>query len=333
MSLPINVVVVTYNSAADIVPCLRSIGQNGAVPVVVDNGSTDDTLALVRRECPSCVIVSSPANGYARAINLGAQRCSGDFMAFSNADVVFPPGSLLALTRFVERNPSVGVAGPQQVFPDGAWQRSWGVTPGIPEALLELFGITTIWGELRRALWPRRLNRAPRDVGYLDGAVLVVSRSAFDAVSGFDDSFEFYAEESDFCMRVRHAGWRIVAVPRVTIVHHRGGSSTQSTMSAERHVELLVRANRKLILKHYDETYYARYVALKWLFYSGWGKLLRLMRWVFPSRRREQLTNKIALHECYARQLAAERKACRNQPLRDSVVATTRTRHHTKQQS
>jgi len=319
MDPPVAVVVVTFNSEADIEPCLESVLRNGCMPVVVDNGSTDQTLAIVRRVCPDCCIVNNPLNGYARGLNLGVAHCSNEILVLSNADVIYPDGSIAQLVTYLKNNPNVGVLGPQQVYPDGSWQRSWGFTPGLIEAYMELLGVTTLYGELRRFIWPRRLNRKPSEVGYLDGASLVVSRVAFDAVGGFDEEFPFYGEESDFCLRVRGSGLRVMSYPVALVVHRRGASSSQSGMSLSEYVKLLVQANRRLVLKRHSERYYAHFLRVKRLFNWCWAKLFGFIAMLLPDAKRQRFAQKGALHAEYARQFAKEISELNKEPLHSLI--------------
>ncbi len=319
MKAPVAVVVVTFNSAADIGPCLESVVRNGCVPVVVDNGSTDRTLEIVRQMCPDCCIVNNPLNGYARAINLGVARCVNKILVLSNADVIYPDGSIERMATYLKNNPNVGLLGPQQVYPDGSWQRSWGFTPGLKEAYLELVGVTTVYGELRRLMWPRQLNRWPSEVGYLDGASLVVPRAVFEVVGGFDEEFPFYGEESDFSLRVRSAGLRVMSYPGALVVHRRGASTTQANMSSSRYANLLVQANRRLVLKRHSERYYAHFLRVKWVFNWYWAKLFGFVAILLPEAKRQRFAQKGELHAEYARQFAKEISKLNKEPLRGLI--------------
>jgi len=321
MKEPVTVVVVTFNSAEDIGACLESILRNGCVPVIVDNGSTDQTHDIVHRVSPDCSIVNNPLNGYARAINLGVAKCDSEILVLSNADVIYPDGSIAQMAAYLKDNPKVGLLGPQQVYPDGSWQRSWGFTPGLKEAYLELLGITTVYGELRRLTWPKRLSRRPSKVGYLDGASLGVRRTVFEVAGGFDEEFPFYGEDSDFCLRVRSAGLQVMSYPGVSVVHRRGASTTRAGMSSSRYAKLLIQANRRLVLKRHGERYYAHFLRVKRLFNWHSAKLFGFIAALLPEARRQRFTQKAELHSEYARQLAEEISEPNNEPFRGSICS------------
>src|SRR5690349_5241449 len=91
---PLDIVVVTHNSADHIGPCVDSICAAGARPIVIDNASTDATLDIVRARCRDAIVIASPENlGYGRAMNLGFRHAQSEYVVLSNADVVFPEHS------------------------------------------------------------------------------------------------------------------------------------------------------------------------------------------------------------------------------------------------
>ena len=246
----VEVVVVTWNSAGHIGPCVESIVAAGALPIIVDNGSMDDTLEVVRSRCPEAKIIATGENlGYGRAMNLGFKETTGDFVILCNPDVVFQSDSISQMVVFLKKNPRIGVTGPQQMFPDRSWQRSYGDLPGIWSGFKDAVGITTLHNAVRRVLWPRRLDRSPKKVPYLDGAVLAVRREAFLRVNGFDEDFFLYAEECDLCARLRQAGWGVVFFPFAEVIHVRGATSTKVDRS-ERLVRYHVASQYLLALKH-----------------------------------------------------------------------------------
>ena len=294
-----DVVVVTFNSARDIHNCVTSILLDGAKPIVVDNGSTDTTLDILAREFPQVQVLLNPDNGYARAANIGIASASGEHVILSNADVVYPPGSIARLVEYLDSHPQIGALGPQQVFPDGSWQRSWGRVTGTREALFELCGITTAANALRRVLWPRRLNRTALKVGYVDGAVMTIRRSAYDFIAGFDERFCFSAEETDFCVRLRRAGWQVVALPTVDVVHRRGGSSSRLDWTTERCAVVMLEGTRTFLQKHRGPRFTKFYFGIKRI--SSWNLMVlcEIGSRIAPSSVRCLLDEKARIHRAY----------------------------------
>jgi GT2 family glycosyltransferase len=247
----ISAVVVTHNNAAHIRPSLSSLQKGTTDVIVIDNGSRDDTRSIVAHEFPRVRVIASDGNlGYGRALNRGIAETHGPYILAANADTFFPDGSLQELGRFMVEHPQVGVAGPQQVFPDGSWQRSYGDVQGIAEIFKSITGLPSLVQIVRRALWPRKLGHSVRRVGYVDGAVMLIRRVAFDQVGKFDEAFPYYCEDADFCLRVRKADWQVVNVPWVHVMHVRGGSSTKVEGYSEKLLRVQAAAYCRLVEKH-----------------------------------------------------------------------------------
>jgi GT2 family glycosyltransferase len=226
--MEIEAVVVTHNSEKHIVSCLDSLLAEGTIPIVVDNESSDSTIGLVKERFPQVRVIASGGNrGYGTSVNLGFRETSGAFVLLSNSDVIYPGRSVQRLVQFLRDTPDVGLVGGQLLFPNGNWQRSYADLPGLWSGFKAAVGITTFQRACRTWLWPVRFDRKPKDVPYVDGAVLLVRREAFEAVGGFDESFFRYGDECDLCARIHKTGWRTVFCPESQIIHARGGDSIQ----------------------------------------------------------------------------------------------------------
>lgn len=262
---PVSVVIITYNSARFIEQCLSSL-HNADGPIndvlVVDNCSTDDTLERVRHLSAEVQVLANERNlGYAAAVNIGVKASDAPLVIVANADVLFHQDSISRLAGYMYNHQGIGIAGPQQVFPTGQWQRSYGDVPGIVSILKDMLGLTSLGQGIRRLTWPwLQWDRHPKQVGYVDGAVLAIRRQAFEKVGGFDERFFFYAEEADFCHRLRQAGWGVIFLPMVHVTHVRGGNSTKVVQDS-RFLRLQVESSMKLVAKYNSPkkvTLYAR---------------------------------------------------------------------------
>lgn len=300
-----DVIVVSFNSEADIARCIASILENRANPLVVDNGSADETLQIVKTQFPGVRVLHNDLNGYARAANLGFRNSVGDMAIVCNADVIFPPGAIQALTGFLESHPSIGVLGAQQVYPDGSWQRSWGLATGASEVLAEAFGFTSLTNGLRMALWPRRLNRRALDVGYVDGAMMAIHREAFNSVGGFDERFPFSAEDTDFCIRARQHGWRVTVLPTVSVIHRRGASTDSLNWTLEVKIDAFLRGTSILLAKYHGPGFRKFYFQCKRLNNFNMAVLCRVAACIAPERYQNDLRNKERVHRIYVAQLGS----------------------------
>jgi N-acetylglucosaminyl-diphospho-decaprenol L-rhamnosyltransferase len=214
-------IVVTFNSEVCIDPLLDSVAQAGVDEiVVVDNGSTDATVARVQQH-EGVRLVRSMNVGYAGGINQGV-RAAPEAHAYLvlNPDLVIEPGAAEALAAALEE-PGVGITVPVVLTSDGRRQDSLRREP----TLLRAIGLNGTGVPLfSEYVTGDDAYSRPRDVDWALGAAVMFSRGCYEAVGPWDESFFLYSEETDFCLRARDAGWRTRFVPRAVVVHHEGGS-------------------------------------------------------------------------------------------------------------
>jgi N-acetylglucosaminyl-diphospho-decaprenol L-rhamnosyltransferase len=189
---------------------------------VVDNASTDGSPDMVREEFPWVQLIASETNlGYGPAVNLVARRTSTPWVAPANEDIELRPGALERLLEVGRRRRDAGVVAPRLVLPDGSTQHSVNSFPTIPLALVFNLGLYRLSSRLADRLciegyWdPRR----PRDVPWSMATFMLVRRSAWDEVGGFDDSQWMHAEDLDIAWRLRQRGWKTVYEPGAEIFH------------------------------------------------------------------------------------------------------------------
>jgi len=225
------IIIVTYNSREEIGDCLTSvIGHTEPYPThvtVVDNQSSDGTLAFIRERWPAVRTVEAGGNlGFARANNLGIAATAGEYVLLLNPDTKAPPGALQALVGGLAGRPDAAIAGPRLMNERNIPELSFG--PPISP-----------WGELKQktllALYQRRLGqivryveRRSREAGeraWVSGACLLIRRSDLEAVGGLDERFFMYTEDVDLCTSVRARGRKVLFVPDAEILHLRGRSA------------------------------------------------------------------------------------------------------------
>jgi len=221
----VSVVSVTYNAMPWIEQSLASV--RGAETVVVDNGSTDGTVAFVRERFPEVAVVEQENRGLAAGWNAGVERTRGRYVLLLNSDAWLDAGALDALVAFADAHPDAAVVGPRLRNPDGTLQRS---VRGFPT----LWRLATEYFFLRRlAPSSRALNAfyaagfahdEVREAEVLMGAVWLVRRAAIDEVGPADESFFLFSEEVDWAYRFRQAGWRSLFYPDAGATHVYGAS-------------------------------------------------------------------------------------------------------------
>jgi N-acetylglucosaminyl-diphospho-decaprenol L-rhamnosyltransferase len=216
----VSVVVVAYNAMPWLEQCLESV--RGVETVVVDHGSTDGTLELVRGRFPQVALVEEENRGLAFGWNTGVGRTAGRYVLLLNADAWLDPGSLDALVAFADAHPDAAVVGPRLRFPDGRLQRS-------------VRGFPTLWRLATEFLFLRRLaprtralnafygagfdHAEVREAEVVMGAVWLVRRAAIEEVGPADDAFFLFSEETDWAYRFRAAGWKVVFFPGAGATH------------------------------------------------------------------------------------------------------------------
>jgi GT2 family glycosyltransferase len=226
----LSIVIVSYNAREHLENCLHSLAAAPpAIPheiVVVDNASTDDSVAAVRARWPHVVVVQQRENaGFAAGNNAGIRAGRGTLVLLLNSDTVVPPGALDRLVDRLAAHADAAVAGPRLVDGDGIAELSFG--PMISP-----------FGELRQKIvmslharrvapvsaWVERATRRERYVDWVSGACLLVRRDAAERAGLLDERYFLYTEDVDFCAAIRRLGGRVLFTPAAEIVHLRGRS-------------------------------------------------------------------------------------------------------------
>lgn len=208
-------VVITCNSAKDLSALVACVPLRQAVDrlIVVDNGSTDASVAIAR-DAGAHVVTRSSRNGYGAAINLGVRHTRGDRFFVVNPDVRLRSARDLARLSAVLDDSRVGIAAPALQLPSGEIQDSARRVPTPLELLAR-----RSWDHRRGAI--AETGRVP----WVSGACALIRRESFDAVGGFRSAFTLYFEDVDLCVRLRREGWAIVYETDVVLDHvHRAAS-------------------------------------------------------------------------------------------------------------
>jgi GT2 family glycosyltransferase len=205
---------------------LAAAGEIDAPVVVIDNASSDETVALLREaetEHPHLTVHEMGRNaGYAAAVNAAFARARGRDVLLVNPDVELDNADAArALSRVLDREPRIGVVAPRLVGEDGEPQPNARLYPSLA-AMLGGTGAARIAPPLRRSyeryVAPSRSGRA-RTVDWVIGGAMLIRRAAFNAVGGWDERYFLYIEDTDFCRRCIQAGWEVAFVPSVSLRH------------------------------------------------------------------------------------------------------------------
>jgi GT2 family glycosyltransferase len=228
----LDVIIVTYNSAHVVGDLLDSLpaalaGLTADV-VVVDNGSADGTADLVASR-GDCRVVRSENSGYSAGINRGVTEAApAGAILVLNPDVRLHAGSVPPLLEALSE-PGVGIVVPQIQTPEGVVQKSLRREPTVLRAL----GLTwTHIGALSEYVLEGDVYQHPCVVDWAVGAVMLMSRTCYDIVQGWDESYFLYSEETDLSLRARDAGLVTRYQPRSVAVHLEGGSGRNDATHA-----------------------------------------------------------------------------------------------------
>jgi GT2 family glycosyltransferase len=238
----LSVIVISYNSAAYLPRCLDALARNTRIPrqlIVIDNASTDGTPALVRHADPRAILIENPNNrGFAHAANQGFRAGQGRHLLLLNPDAEVQDGAADRCVAYLDAHPDVGIVGARVNNPDGTLQRA--CRRSVPTPMVSLFrlaGLNRLFPGHPAARAYNLEDADPAqtlDVDAVSGSFLMVRREALEKVGGMDERYFLYAEDIDFCMSVRRAGYRVVYYPEAVVIHHKGASSRQTRLAANR---------------------------------------------------------------------------------------------------
>jgi GT2 family glycosyltransferase len=268
-SLDLSISIVSYNVRKLLDECLRSIAAHTTgiryQVIVVDNGSTDGTVEMLRREHPSAQVIANRANiGFAAAQNMGLRAGKGRYLYALDSDTYLKADAFTDMVRFMDSHPEAGAAGARLLSPDGTRQYN---RRNFPRSLWPLLYRGTL---LKRMLPPSpsvvyyemsdAVFERPAEVDWLYGGNIILRRQAILDAGCFDERFFIYCEDIDLGYRFQRAGWRRYFVPQAEIYHYGGQGTRQLRFrSYWRHVASFI----KLFHKYHwrlDEHYQSSFV-------------------------------------------------------------------------
>lgn len=250
--MDVSIIVVSFNAREMLVRCLNSILTTVLGPsyeiVVVDNASKDGSPQLVASEYPQARLIDNETNlGFARANNQGIAVSSGRYILLLNSDAVLLPGTVRTMIDFMDAHQQVGVVGAQLLNPDGSFQGSYADFPSLLGELLLLSKLAHLVYPPTYPSYPAEQSREGRDVDWVSGACLMARRSAMDVVGLLDEGYFMYTEETDWCYRMRAAGWSVHYLPDAKVIHWSGQSAVSEP---ERKRSQLYRSKWLFMQKH-----------------------------------------------------------------------------------
>ncbi len=224
---PLEIIIVSYRSETLIPRCLTSVqdyAPRSTQVYVVDNASPDDTVGVIRRDFPTVRLIERDGNdGFAVANNVALRRVVAPYVLVLNPDAELAPGVLDHLISVMDQQRDIGVIGCRLLTADGTPDHAAKRFIPTPLEAAHYFLGRLFGKHVSRYTAPHVNEYDLADVDAINGAFMLVRKSAMDLVGLFDEGYWMYAEDLDWCTRFRDAGWRVVYDGRVTAFHMKGG--------------------------------------------------------------------------------------------------------------
>lgn len=243
----LSVCIVSYRCRDNLLGALAAIGERAEATqttietIVVDNGSGDGTVEVVRDRFPDVQLIAQGHNlGFARAANLALLGARARNVLLLNPDVRVTGDTLASAVRFLDAHRDVGVLSIRLRYPDGRVQGTCGHFPDAFDIAARSLGIHGLVSRLpgfraREGLPYFCFPGSLHDVDLALGAFLMVRRDTLERVGVLDESYFLYGEDLDWCRRARALGVRIVYDPSLEAVHAQGSSAARAPVTSLRH--------------------------------------------------------------------------------------------------
>lgn len=235
MGIHLSLITVTWNHRDEIAEFLDAVrGVLEVMPsvelIIVDNASDDGTAEFVQDYLPAARVIANEENrGFAGGCNDGLAAADGDYLMLLNPDCFAEAEALAGIVRYLRRHPDVGATGCRLLHDDGLPQIS-SYSPVSATSYFLNSSILYPFFERAKKLLFRLMpgGKRPRRVGWLMGSCIAVGADIYREIGGLEESYFMYAEDADWCERIRRAGYDVVFLPGLTMTHRQKGSSRRA---------------------------------------------------------------------------------------------------------
>lgn len=254
----LSIIIVTYNSKTLIEQCLVSVDKAiagiSSEVIIVDNNSTDGSKDYLPSKFTGAKFIFNNENvGFARACNQGFKISSGDHILFLNPDTVLSETCLSDCISFFKNHVDAGAVGVRMLDEKGKFlEESKRGLPSPSASFYKLFGLAAVFPDSKTIAkyyeghLPEEENNP---VEVLSGAFIMIKRSVFEKLNGFDEAFFMYGEDVDLCLRLNQLGYKKYYLGKVSITHLKGGSTTYNY----KYVQDFYGAMRLFVKRHYGK--------------------------------------------------------------------------------
>lgn len=264
MKTKLSIIILSYNTRDLLKQTLASIPQHSDWEIiVVDNASRDDSVAMVKRDFPQVKLMLNQKNvGFAAGNNQAIQLAQGDYLLLLNSDTIVQNNALENMLKKIEQDKTIGAMTPKVILPNGAIDLA--CHRGMPtpwraftyfSKLEQFFPGLKVFGGYH--LTHEDFN-VTHEVEAVSGVAMMVRREVIEQVGLLDERFFFYAEDLDWCLRIRQAGWKIVYFPDSVIIHFKSQSGKKNKLDKQK--EKIAKAYfydtmQQFYDKHYEKKY------------------------------------------------------------------------------
>jgi hypothetical protein len=255
MKPDLSIIIVSWNTRELLRACLQSVfaepTELAFEVIVVDNASSDGSMAMVRESFPRVRLIETGENlGFAKANNLAFPLCTAATILLLNSDTILKGAALRVLLTFLSQHPEAAAVGPKLVHPRLKLSvLGCGAQPTLRRVFNHYFFLARLFPNAPAFeglhCYIGAHDRAPRSVGWIAGACLMVRREIIERVGGLDERWFMYGEDVEWCARMLSTGSKLYQVPEAVVEHHHGASTEQHS---EGHA-LAIRAARDLFVQ------------------------------------------------------------------------------------
>ena len=264
--MDLSCIIVNYKNSEPLKDCLASLYQTAQridfETIIVDNSENDLGLQPLKELYPKAQFVSNSSNvGFAKANNQAAKIAQGKVLIFLNPDTILSDQAIDSMYRYYCSHTETGVLGPKVVNPEGSLQYSCRRYPTLWTGLFNRYSILSrLFPENRftsQYLMRDFDHNEIRQVDWLSGCCLMVSKNTFENSHGFDENYFLFNEDVDLCRTIKQAGKEVIYFPEATIIHQVSTSNSKTTAR--------VIIQRHLGMMHYFKKHHGQNLLTRWV--------------------------------------------------------------------
>ena len=228
----LSVIILNYKTPKLTCDCLRSIykskTENSFEIIVLDNNSQDNSQKLITKEFPHVIFLQEKTNhGFSRGNNIAARRAKGEYLLFLNSDTLIFQDTIEKALNRIKKDSGIGALGSKILNPDRTIQRSVYAFPSLKLLLAEMFFLPNLGFNGYRYF----KHDKEKYVDFVSGTFVLIKKSLFRQLNGFDEDYFIYLEDVDLCKRIKKKGYKILFYPDTSIIHFGGNSIHKFTVN------------------------------------------------------------------------------------------------------